>query len=172
MLKNLEKHTERTNPDYEWITKGVEAIDQVNQTVNQNKEKADARLAIFDVYHEIDQCPAELISDNRTLLKKYDVLVLHYDPKENTVKNVKEGETVSLIVFSDHLQVVKRRMTASSARNGGGGGSTLSMANLRSPAVSRKSMMFNSNREQQKKYKFLEWINFANVKKVISINES
>jgi hypothetical protein len=54
VLKNLEKNTEKTNPDYEWITKGVEAIDQVNQTVNQKKERANARVAIFDIYHEID----------------------------------------------------------------------------------------------------------------------
>ena len=54
VLKNLEKNTERTNPDYEWITKGVEAIDQVNQAINQGKEKADARMAMFDVYNEME----------------------------------------------------------------------------------------------------------------------
>lgn len=54
VLKNLEKNTEKTNPDYEWITKGVEAIDRVNQKINQQKERADSRVAIFDVYHDIE----------------------------------------------------------------------------------------------------------------------
>lgn len=54
VLKNLEKNTEPSNPDFEWIARGVEAIDRVNQTVNQKKEVADARVAIFDVYHDIE----------------------------------------------------------------------------------------------------------------------
>jgi len=45
------------------------------------------------------------------------------------------------------------------------------MANLRSPAVSRKSMLMAKS-TSQKRYKFLEWISFSNVKKVANVNDS
>ena len=112
-------------------------------------------------------CPVELISDHRTLLKRYDVLALHYDAHVNTSATFK-NELLTLVVFSDHFQVVKRRSLASTKHVG----STLSMANLRSPAVSRKSMKFTSNRETQKRYKVLEWINFNHVKKIVNVVDS
>ncbi|XP_035715238.1 protein ECT2 isoform X2 [Folsomia candida] len=169
VLKNLEKNTEKTNPDYEWITKGVEAIDRVNQKINQQKERADSRVAIFDVYHDIEGCPVELISDHRTLLKKYDVIALHYDANVTVTANYK-NELLSLIVFSDHFQVVKRRNHLASAKNHPG--STLSISNLRSPAMSRKSMKFTSSSTGQKRYKFLEWVSFCHVKKVVNVHDS
>jgi hypothetical protein len=161
ILKNLEKHTNSSNPDSQWITKGVEAIDRVNQTINQKKERADARVAMFNVFNEIESCPVESISDHRTLLKKYDVLSMNdaFGPK---------NEPLSLIVFSDHFQVVKRRYVNATKNMS----SAMSLANLRSPAVSRKSFMHpSSSVTQQKRYKFIEWINFCHVKKIVNIHD-
>ncbi len=54
VLKALEKVTERSHPDYDWITKGVESIDRVNHNINAQKQRNDARTAIFNVYNEIE----------------------------------------------------------------------------------------------------------------------
>jgi len=139
----------------------VESIDRVNQTINQKKERADARVAMFNVFNEIESCPVESISDHRTLLKKYDVTSM------NDILGPK-NEALSLIVFSDHFQVVKRRNVA----GGKNMSSAMSLANLRSPAVSRKSFMHSSSSTaHQKKYKFVAWIDFCHVKKIVDITD-
>ncbi|CAL8111532.1 unnamed protein product [Orchesella dallaii] len=160
ILTNLARHTPKTNPDSEWISKGLEAINQVNQTINEEKKRNDARVAMFDTFHEIEGCPVELLSDHRTLLHKFEVTALtdmygqKYDP-------------LMLCVFSDHIQVVKRRSGTQSKNLP----TAISVANLRSPQVSRKSYLPGqfAGPSNQKRFKFLEWICFSYIKRVVEI---
>ena len=81
---------------------------------------------------------------------------------------------MTLFVYTDHVQVTKRR--------GHGHGSTasgkpmsagVSMANLRSPSIGRKSYvpgaMMNHHSGHHKKYKFCEWIDFTEIKRVLDV---
>lgn len=160
ILTNLSRHTPKTNPDSDWIAKGLESINQVNQTINEEKKRNDARVAMFDTFHEIEGCPVELLSDHRTLLHKLEVNALtdmygqKYDP-------------LMLCVFSDHIQVVKRRSGTQSKNLP----TAMSVANLRSPQVSRKSYLPSqlAGPSNQKRYKFLEWVCFSYIKRVVEI---
>ena len=55
-------HTAATNPDSEWMNKASEAVNKVNQTINARKKLNDARVALFDTYHEIEDCPVCIFS--------------------------------------------------------------------------------------------------------------
>ena len=60
ILTNLAKHTGKGNPDSEWIAKGLEALNQCIQKLNEGKAKNEARVAIFESYSEVDGCPVSL----------------------------------------------------------------------------------------------------------------
>jgi len=57
ILSTLVKRTKEPNPDAEWMLKAVEAINSANNAINEGKRVTEARIAMFDIYNEIDGCP-------------------------------------------------------------------------------------------------------------------
>ncbi|CAG7838459.1 unnamed protein product [Allacma fusca] len=162
---NQNVHTPRANPDYDWITKGQAALNHCIQCLNEGKAKNEARVAIFETFAEVDGCPAKTISNHRTLLSKFDVNALcdlwgqKFDP-------------ITLFVYTDHIQVTKRKGYTGGSNKAMATG--VSMANLRSPSVGRKSfapgsMGPNHHTGPPKRYKFCEWIDFTEVKRVLDV---
>lgn len=57
ILSALVKRTKEPNPDAEWILKAVEKINSVNSAVNDGRKLTDERVAMFEIYNEIEGCP-------------------------------------------------------------------------------------------------------------------
>lgn len=76
-------------------------------------------------------------------------------------------ESITLFVFNDKLMIVKRRNNVLNKNHLTG---TSSVANLRSPAMSRKSIAVNLP-THSKPYKFLELIPYESVRRVIDVKD-
>ena len=51
------KHTPKTNPDFQELEKALKAIKEVMTYINEDKRKTEGRLALFDIFHDVDNCP-------------------------------------------------------------------------------------------------------------------
>lgn len=51
------KHTPKSNPDYKELEKALKAIKEVMTYINEDKRKTDGRIALFDIFNGIDNCP-------------------------------------------------------------------------------------------------------------------
>jgi len=80
-----------------------------------------------------------------------------------------KSENLILCVFTDHIQILKKRNSVANKHLS----SAASVANLRSPALSRRSMIGGHiGGTSQKPYKYADWINFSDIKKVIDVTDS
>ena len=57
IISNLEKHTPKGNPDADWLSKGSKALNLCIQSLNEEKARNEARVAIFEAFADIDGCP-------------------------------------------------------------------------------------------------------------------
>jgi hypothetical protein len=54
------KHTPQSNPDHAALEKALAGIKEVMVHVNEDKRKTEGQVQMFDIFHEIDNCPVSL----------------------------------------------------------------------------------------------------------------
>lgn len=64
LLKDILKHTLKTNPDYKCLSEALDEITKVLNGINEDKRKMEGQLAIFDIFNDIEKCP---VSSSHTL---------------------------------------------------------------------------------------------------------
>lgn len=69
-MLDILKHTPKSNPDYVELERALKAIKEVMTHINEDKRKTEGRLALFDIFNDIDNCPVY----NIKLKKKNDPL--------------------------------------------------------------------------------------------------
>lgn len=57
------KHTPKNNPDFVELEKALKAIKEVMTYINEDKRKTEGRLALFDIFNDIDNCPVRNFFD-------------------------------------------------------------------------------------------------------------
>lgn len=149
LLTDLLKQTTKAdpnNPDIIPLGKAVDTLKSVMTHINEYKRKTDSQVQMFEIIQDIDNCPANILSSHRTFVTKIDCFEL---------SDVFCGKTqpVTLFLFSDSLEVTKRR----------GGGKTSSVHfPMKSPA----------SKTPQRTFKHLDFIPLSQIKKVADIKES
>ncbi|XP_055911417.1 protein ECT2 isoform X3 [Eupeodes corollae] len=102
LLNDILKHTNKNNPDYQKLEEALKAIKEVMAHINEDKRKTEGRMAIFDIFNDIEGCPAHLVSSNRSFISKCEVTEL----SDNLSGR---GDSLMLYLFSDTIEVCKKR---------------------------------------------------------------
>ncbi|XP_026847326.1 protein ECT2 isoform X1 [Drosophila persimilis] len=102
LLKDILKHTGSSNADHERLEEALKAIKQVTLHINEDKRRTESRMAIFDIFNDIDGCPAHLVSSNRSFIAKCEV-------NELSDSLSGRGDSLLLYLFSDSIELCKRR---------------------------------------------------------------
>ena len=77
LLNDLLKHTKRADPnheDCEELEKALAKIKEVMTHLNEEKRRTEGQIHIFDVYSEIENCPASIVSSHRSFVCRADAI--------------------------------------------------------------------------------------------------
>ncbi|XP_052846839.1 LOW QUALITY PROTEIN: protein ECT2 [Drosophila gunungcola] len=102
LLNDILKHTAGSNADHGRLEEALKAIKQVTLHINEDKRRTESRMAIFDIFNDIDGCPAHLVSSNRSFILKCEV-------NELSDSLSGRGDSLVLYLFSDSIELCKRR---------------------------------------------------------------
>ncbi|XP_032587829.1 protein ECT2 isoform X3 [Drosophila mojavensis] len=102
LLNDILKHTANSNADHARLEEALKAIKQVTLHINEDKRRTESRMAIFDIFNDIDGCPAHLVSSNRSFISKCEV-------NELSDSLSGRGDILLLYLFSDSIELCKRR---------------------------------------------------------------
>ncbi|XP_062412002.1 protein ECT2 isoform X3 [Sardina pilchardus] len=102
LLNDIKKHTSEDNPDKITLEKAIESLKEVMTHINEDKRKTEGQKQIFDVVYEVDGCPANLLSSHRSLVHRVETIALGDKPCDR-------GEHVTLFLFSDCLEIARKR---------------------------------------------------------------
>ncbi|XP_037720033.1 protein ECT2 isoform X3 [Drosophila subpulchrella] len=102
LLNDILKHTSSGNADHGRLEEALKAIKQVTLHINEDKRRTESRMAIFDIFNDIEGCPAHLVSSNRSFILKCEV-------NELSDSLSGRGDSLVLYLFSDSIELCKRR---------------------------------------------------------------
>lgn len=102
LISDILKHTPKSNPDHKELEHALKAIKEVMTYINEDKRKTEGRLALFDIFNDIEQCPADLVSSHRSFISKCEV---------NELTNYIYGKDVPVMIFlfTDCIEICKIR---------------------------------------------------------------
>ncbi|XP_050045914.1 protein ECT2-like isoform X1 [Dermacentor andersoni] len=106
LLKEIQKRTPKNNKDSEALEKAVAALNQIMLNINEGKRKTESQVAMFDIFNDIEKCPPNILSGHRYFVTSLDVVEIG----EGGLS--RKGDAVSLFLFSDILEVCRRRSRA------------------------------------------------------------
>ncbi|XP_059478644.1 protein ECT2 [Neocloeon triangulifer] len=148
LLNDLAKQTPKSNPDHELLLCALAEVKRVMNLINEDKRKTEGQVALFDIFNEIENCPADIVASHRTFVQRCDV---------NEISNELSGrgEHLTLILFSDMLEICKRK--------------TKTFSSLRSPSV---TSLHSGKFAHFKPYKHIMQLPLSTIKRVIDYKET
>lgn len=141
LLNDILKNTSKNNPDHQYLDDAIKSLKEVLTNINEDKRKTEGQVAMFDIVNDIENCPPNLLSSHRSFVSRADMIEL-----SNSLSG--KGDTLAMFLFTDSLEVCKRRTKAGS---------------LKSPTTSRN---------QTKCFKHLELMSLGHIKRVVDIKET
>ncbi|KAL3101371.1 hypothetical protein niasHT_021489 [Heterodera trifolii] len=167
LLQELQKRTERGNPDHPWVKGAVDRLRAVLNKTNESRRRTENYQHFMEVCQDIEGLPAHVITSDREFVQSIDVVVLNAG---GTLQKYK-GKTIGLFLFNDFVEVAKCRIYSSdlsrssnnlnssftgNSSSGSSGGTLprqLSLSTLRRGASWKKD---------RHRYKHIELYRFAN----------
>ncbi|XP_068629216.1 uncharacterized protein pbl isoform X2 [Battus philenor] len=146
LLDDILKHTHKNNPDHAALVSALAGLREVMSHINEDKRKTEGQLQMFDIYNDIDQCPAHLVSSHRSFVSRCEVVELS---KELSGR----GDHLVLFLFTDTMEVCKKRSKA---------------FNSKSPTNGIGTMRIGSS----KPYRHISLMPLSTVKRVVDIREA
>ncbi|CAK1599944.1 unnamed protein product [Parnassius mnemosyne] len=146
LLDDILKHTHKNNPDHAALVSALAGLREVMSHINEDKRKTEGQLQMFDIYNDIDQCPAHLVSSHRSFVSRCEVVELS---KELSGR----GDHLVLFLFTDTMEVCKKRSKA---------------FNSKSPTNGMGTMRLGSS----KPYRHISLMPLSTVKRVVDIREA
>jgi protein ECT2 len=102
LLNDILKHTPKNCQDHHLLEESLTAIKEVMTYINEDKRKTEGQKQMFDIFNEIENCPAQLISSHRSFVSRCEVTEL-----TDTLSG--RGDPLTLFLFTDTLLICKRR---------------------------------------------------------------
>lgn len=146
LLTDILKHTNKNFADYVALEKALAAVKEVLTHMNEDKRRTEGQVAMFDIVNEIENCPPNLLSSHRNFITRADM-------QEIGDALSRKGDTISMFLFTDVLEICKVRSRA--------------VANLKSPGV--VSLTSGTSRMQQKCFKHIMLIPLPHIKRVVDV---
>ncbi|XP_071950219.1 protein ECT2-like [Antedon mediterranea] len=149
LLSDLLRRTDKSNPDHSALERALDSLKQVTEHINEDKRKTEGHTQMFDVISEIDGVPPTLLSAHRSFVTRIDTIEIG-DREHGKGDNFSEkGGSVSMFLFTDLLEICKRRSKASTTSH-------------KSPALSKTS----------KYYKHIELLPLSHIRRVLDVKET
>lgn len=57
LLSDILKHTSKSNADHQKLDEALKAIKDVMMHINEDKRRTESRVAMFDIFNDIEGCP-------------------------------------------------------------------------------------------------------------------
>ncbi|KAF5277685.1 hypothetical protein FQR65_LT03665 [Abscondita terminalis] len=149
LLNDILKNTPKTNSDHAALDQALAALKEVMTHINEDKRKTEGQRVMFDIFNDIDNCPADLISSHRTFVTRSEVMQLSSSEGLSS-----KGNLLVLILFTDQLEVCKKRSKAFNT--------------LKSP----NTVNGYHPKSTTKPYKHVKLLPLSHIKRVIDIKET
>ncbi|XP_046428579.1 protein ECT2 isoform X4 [Neodiprion fabricii] len=149
LLNDILKHTSKSNPDHSALELSISSIKEVMTYINEDKRKTEGQLVMFDIFNDIDNCPAHLVSSHRSFIGKCEVMELGEGLSGR-------GDHLVLFLFTDTLEICKKRSKAFNS--------------LKSPKEANG--LHPTKLSQGKPYKHIRMLSLSTIKKVVDIRET
>ncbi|KAI1285925.1 Protein ECT2 [Halotydeus destructor] len=107
LLKDILKATDKCNPDFVKLEQAISKISEILLCVNEGKRVTEGQLAMFDLIHDIKDCPASLLSAHRKFICRVDAKLLQQDDDKSVY--ALRGQTLTLFLFTDVLEICKKK---------------------------------------------------------------
>jgi protein ECT2 len=146
LLNDILKHTPPANRDHELLQDAMKAIKEVMTYINEDKRKTEGQKQMFEIFGEIENCPPHLVSSNRSFVSRCEVTEL-----SETLSG--RGDTLLLFLFTDTLEICKKRSRYNNA------------------SKSPNGAIKNSN-SHAKPYKHIKLIPLTSIRTLADINDS
>lgn len=150
LLDDILKHTHKLNPDHAALVSALAGVREVMTHINEDKRRTEGQLQMFDIYNEIDNCPAHLVSSHRNFVSRCEVVELSKDLSGR-------GDHLVLFLFTDTMEVCKKRSKA---------------FNSKSPTGTNGLHHAASKFGSSKPYRHVQLMPLSTVKRVIDIRET
>ncbi|MCL4113007.1 UNVERIFIED_CONTAM: hypothetical protein GTU68_064137 [Idotea baltica] len=144
LINDILKHTEKLSPDHAALEEALDKIKSIMTFINDDKRKTEAKLKLFEIHNDIENCPPNLVASHRTYVSKVDVTEL-----SETCSG--RGDSLSLFLFNDVVEICKKKSKYNS---------------IKSPSRVNLTTM------KIKGYKHLELMSLAHIKRVVDIRET
>lgn len=155
LINDILKHTPPTNPDHKELEQALKAIKEVMTYINEDKRKTEGRLALFDIFNDIDNCPPDLVSSHRSLISKCEVTEL-----TNCLSG--RDDPLMLFLFTDYIEICKIRKSRG-------------FNNMKSPTGTMHSLNTTTrqhNNTHNKTYKHIRLVALSTIPYVYDITDS
>ncbi|KAJ3633884.1 hypothetical protein MTP99_010803 [Tenebrio molitor] len=146
LLANLVKHTPKSNTDHAELSRALDGLKEGMDLINEDKRKAEAQVALFNMFNDIDNCPPDIVCSHRKFIAKAEVIQV-----STTEGLSSKGNSLILFLFSDLVEVCKKKSKA--------------FNNPKSPSGV-------SSLQRPKLYKHVKLLPLNTIKKVIDIKET
>lgn len=155
LISDILKHTPKSNPDYKVLDESLNAIRDVMKYINEDKRKTEGRVALFDIFNDIDNCPADLVSSHRSYISRCEV---------SELSNCLSGRDDSLMIFlfTDYIEICKIRKSRG-------------LNHIRSPPGTINTLNTTTrahSHTHSKAYKHIRLIPLSSIPMVYDINDS
>uniref|UniRef100_UPI00358E3946 protein ECT2-like isoform X1 n=1 Tax=Myxine glutinosa TaxID=7769 RepID=UPI00358E3946 len=105
LLNDIKKHTPEGNPDKKTLETAIKCLREVMMQINEDKRKTEGQRQIFDIVYEVDGCPANLLSSQRSLVAQEEMVALGD-------KLCDHGESITMFLFTDCLEIARKKHRA------------------------------------------------------------
>ena len=102
LIKDILKHTPKSNPDHKELEDALNAIKDVNNYINEDKRKTERYTALLNIINDIDKCPASLLSSNRRYISECEV-------SELSKCLSGRDDRLMIFLFTDYIEICKIR---------------------------------------------------------------
>lgn len=107
LLSDILKNTPKSNPDHAALDQALAALREVMTHINEDKRKTEGQRVLFDIFNDIDNCPPDIVSSHRNFIARTEVIQLSSSEGLSS-----KGNALVLFLFSDQLEVCKKRSKA------------------------------------------------------------
>uniref|UniRef100_A0A1I7Y217 Protein ECT2 n=1 Tax=Steinernema glaseri TaxID=37863 RepID=A0A1I7Y217_9BILA len=156
LLKELAKRTEKSNPDYAYITHAIGYVEQVVSLSNESRRQTDNYARLLELLNEIDGLPADFVSSSRAIISQVEMNVLATGGNWTDLK----GRTICFIAFNDFVVLAKVRTGVQNLN--------LTQKTNKNLTLSRNISFIDSLkfRSEKKKYKYSRLCYFSMFRKI------
>nr|CAH7740851.1 unnamed protein product [Callosobruchus chinensis] len=149
LLNDILKHTPKTNPDHAALEQALAALREVMTHINEDKRKAEGQVTLFNIFNDIDNCPPDIVSSHRSFVTRAEVVQI-----SQSEGLASKGNNLVLFLFSDQLEVCKKKSKAYT---------------LKSPSTVGGSLQ---NKPFAKPFKHVRLMPLNTIKRVIDVTEA